>query len=120
MKALKEIRLSKNMTQAALAKKARCSTSTIYAYESGRRKDISSNLVKRFAKILGTTVKEISKEIVEEPLDIKDCLNQGCALNYNKKCQSMPVCKGAYCQNQDLITSKQIKVKRRGKFQLKI
>lgn len=120
MRQLRALREKKNMTQIQLAKAARCSASTIYQYETGRRKNLSSDCLKRIADVLGSTPEIISEEEIEELLEIKICLNQCCQLNKNKYCQSIRVCNGAYCQNQDKISEK-IKVKRHsGRRQLKL
>lgn len=58
-KKVKELRVSKGMTQQRLAEKADVSHSLISALESGRRKYVSSEDVERLAKGLDTRSDEL-------------------------------------------------------------
>lgn len=114
MRIVKKLRLEKNMTREELAQKAKVSYSTIYFLETNKDRGFSDNTIRKVAKVLGTTVNAICSNHIEEPLTTKDCLNEGCPLNYCNKCQSEPVAlRGEYCQNQHLVTSKQNKIKTR-------
>lgn len=113
MKALRKIRKDKKLTQGDLARISGVAISTIYMFETDRIRELKQGCLKKLANAVGATVEEICEEYKEETLCTKECLNQACLLNHKKKCQSEQVCKGEYCQNQDLITEKRKRNKRK-------
>lgn len=58
MKKLRELRMSKNMSQSVLAMKIGLSKNTICNYERGHRNPKINNL-KKMAEVLGCNVKEL-------------------------------------------------------------
>lgn len=107
MRALKKLRLDKKLTQGDLARETGVALTTIYMFENNKIQELKPKLLKRLAKALDSTIEEICKEYVEDEMCNKECLNQVCLLNHNKKCRSLQVCNGAYCQNENIVTSKQ-------------
>jgi transcriptional regulator with XRE-family HTH domain len=60
---VKELRVSKGMTQQRLAEKAEVGHSLITALESGRRRYVSASDVERLAKALDVSMNELWKTI---------------------------------------------------------
>lgn len=117
MRGIKKLRLEKKLTQKELGRRVGLSSTTIYMFENNKIQELSPRYLDRLANVLETTVDKLCKEYIEE-IKEKKCLNEGCLLNSGQKCQSINVCKGAYCQNQNLVTSK--RKKRKIRFQIKI
>lgn len=122
MRGIKKLRLEKKLTQKELGRRVGLSSTTIYMFENNKIQELSPRYLERLANVLETTVDKLCKEYIEEiyieEIKEKKCLNESCLLNSGQKCQSVNVCKGAYCQNQNLVTSKRKKIKSR--FKIKI
>lgn len=106
MRGIKKLRLEKKLTQKELGRRVGLASTTIYMFENNKIQELSSSYLTRLANVLETTVDKLCEEYIEE-IKEKKCLNEICLLNSGQKCQSVNVCKGAYCQNQNLVTSKQ-------------
>ena len=111
MKLMRKIRKDKKMTQKELAKISGVAVATIYMFETDKIKELNMKSLSKLAKALGTTEEELCQDYREKRLKVKKCLNQGCLLNHDKKCQSDQVCNGEYCQNEHLVTPKRKKDK---------
>lgn len=115
MRGIKKLRLEKKLTQKELGRRVGLSSTTIYMFENNKIQELSPRYLERLANVLETTVDKLCKEYIEE-IKEKKCLNESCLLNSGQKCQSVNVCKGAYCQNQNLVTSKRKKIKTKFKI----
>lgn len=109
MRKLRIIRQAKGLSIENLSKETGVNYSTIQLYETGKTV-MKKKLLEVIAEFLGSTVKELSIEIIENEIKTKHCQNQRCPLNKQCYCQSDQVVAGAYCKNQHLVIDKPKKI----------
>jgi transcriptional regulator with XRE-family HTH domain len=109
MRKLRYIRQAKGLSIENLSKETGVNYSTIQLFETGKT-NMKKGLLKVIADFLGSTIEELSIEVIKNEIKEKKCQNQRCPLNKQCYCQSDQVVAGAYCKSQDLVTEQQKKI----------